>query len=270
MNTENADTVDLISISSRVDNQNERQLSFSRINVDSSDVLNVFDEIYSNRVHQKCLTRSYLTLLSMTLSVIFWIFHWLTLNRCENVDSENLKLFLCDLTTIFEMLAYILIGITPFLLIIMIYSWTHYSCTNPMDSIRENYKFFKIENDQWKNQLNYYYKKNKFSYLNCFKRKQINDLYDRGYGYIILSSHGIVIDELLLLSAKQNIIDKGILLNEDNLIKLTFKRTCLRPWKIHIDIYLPEDIMEEQHNIQQLQQLFHIETNNNTLSSTYI
>lgn len=266
MNEVERDSVNLISIST-IENANNVRLNLERVSVDSSYVLDVFDEVYSNRVHQKCLNISYFTLLSMTLSVIFWVLNWLASNRCGNTDEPKLKNFLCALVTIFESITFILIGISPFLFLFMIYSWINYSCYNPMDAIRVNSKFFKIEDDQWKAQLDNYYTKKKLKCFNFFRRKQMKELYERGYGYLFLSSHGIVIDELLLLSAKKNIIDKGTLSNDNKLLKLTFKKTCLRPWKIHIDIYLPDNNIQ-QNDIEQLQQLFQIETNNDITSSS--
>jgi hypothetical protein len=129
-----------------------------------------------------------------------------------------------------------------------------------MDFIRQNHKGFKIEGNQWKKQLNYYYKKNKNKYWNCFHYKQRKELYQRGYGYIILSSYGIVIDELILLSAKKNIIQNGIILENNKLLKLNFKRTWTRPWKIRISIYLPDDSIDA-HHMEELHKLFKIQTN---------
>ncbi len=259
MANEERDSIHLI----RVDEQEEEHhpqvildINPSIINLgDSNDVINIFDEIYSDRIHRKCVYISYLTLLSMTLAIIFWMFYWIAYNRCKNVkDNYQLELFLCDLDIILETLTFISLGITPILFILMILFWIHYSCYNPMDSIRNDAKIYKIIDHQWNEQLNYYFKKKKFQYLNCCRCKQRKELNERKYGYIILSSHGIVIDELILLSAKKHIIDNGILLNNNKLLKLTFKKTWTRPWKIQIDIYLPDDPI----NIEELKQLLKI------------
>jgi hypothetical protein len=239
-------------------------ISFESSNIPPS-VFDILNEIYSDRTHRKCLNISYFTLLSMSLAVIFWICYWLAYNRCQNLEDPELNSFLCDLVIIFETLTFTSLGITPFLFIFMIYSWINYFCYNPMDSIKENCKDFKIERDQWKKQLDYYYNKKTIKYLNCFRRKQKKELYERGYGYIILSSHGIVIDELIILSAKKNIIDNAILLENNKLLKLTFKKIFTRPWKIHISIYLPEQPIH-QRDLEELQKLFHIQVTNDPIS----
>jgi hypothetical protein len=205
MTNEERDTVQLIKIANS-DEQEERHpraiwetnpsiISLGNSNIDSNIMINVFDEIYSNRTHRKCIYISYLTLLSMTLGITFWMFHWIAYNRCKNVkDDPKLELFLCDLSIVLETLTFILLGITPILFILMILFWIHYSCYNPIDSIRENKILLKIEGNQWEEQLNYYFNKKKCRYFNCFRRKQRKELKERKYGYIILSPHGIVID----------------------------------------------------------------------------
>jgi hypothetical protein len=268
MTNEERDTVQLIKIAN-TDEQEERHprailetnpsiISLGNSNIDSNIVINVFDEIYSNRTHRKCISISYLTLLSMTLAITFWMFHWIAYNRCKNVkDDPELELFLCDLAVVLETLTFILLGITPILFITMILFWIHYSCYNPMDSIRENKILLKVEDNQWEEQLNYYFNKKKCRYFNCFRRKQRKELKERKYGYIILSPHGIVIDELILLSAQKNIIDNGILLDNNKVLKLTFKRTWTRPWKIRISIYLPDNPANPI-NIEEIKQLLKI------------
>jgi len=239
-------------------------ISFESSNIPPS-VFDVLNEIYSDRTHRKCVTISYFTLLSMSLSVIFWICYWLAYNRCQNLEDPESNSFLCDLVTIFETLTFVSLSIIPFLFLYMIYSWINYFCYNPMDSIRKNCKDFKLEGDQWKKQLNYYYNKQKIKYLNCFHYKQKKELYERGYGYIILSSFGIVIDELIILSNRKNLIDNAILLEDNKLLKLIFKRTFTRPWKIHILVYLPEHTIH-QRDLEQLQKLFHIQNTNDSIS----
>jgi len=266
---EESDTINLIQIPN-IDEEQRRHprailgtspstISFEASNVPSS-ILDVLDEIYSNRAHRKCINISYFTLLSMTLSVMFWIFYWLTYNRCQNIVNSEMKSFLCDLAIIFETSTFVSLSISPFLFIFMIYSWINYSCYNPIDLIREKFIGFKIEGNQWKNQLNYYYNENKIKYFNCFRYKQRKELNERGYGYIILSSHGIIIDELILLTDRKNIIDNGILLDNNKLLKLTFKKTYIRPWKIHISIYLPENSIDP-HHMEELLKLLKIQPN---------
>jgi hypothetical protein len=275
---EEKDTLNLVNPST-INEQEQRhpqgilQTISSTIDSESSGVpehiIDVFDEIYSNRTHQKCISISYCTLLSMTLSVIFWISYWLTYNRCQNLDDPQIKTFLCDLVIILENLTFISLGISPFLFIFTIYSWIRYSCYNSIDSIRENCIKFKIEGNQWKKQLDYYYNKKKIKCSNCFRRKQRKELYERSYGYIILSSHGIIIDELILLSDKKYIIDNGILLDNNKLLKLTFKKMCTRPWKSRISIYLPENPIN-QYDMEKLRKLFQIQTNNDDISLSYV
>ena len=112
---EKRDSINIIQISS-IDEQQQQEhhsqsipetnlstISFENSNIPSI-VLDVFNEIYSNRTHQKCIYISYYTLLSMTLAVIFWICHWLTYNRCQNLKDPQLNIFLCDLAIIFKIL----------------------------------------------------------------------------------------------------------------------------------------------------------------------
>jgi len=147
----------------------------------------------------------------MTLTVVFWISYWLSYNRFQNSEDPQSNSFLCDLVIIFDVFTFTLVGSSPFLLILTIYCWIHYSCYNPFDLIRENFIGFKIEGEPWKQQLDYYYDRKRTSYLNFFRCKQRKELNDRGHGYIILSSHGILIDELIILADRKNIIHNGIL-----------------------------------------------------------
>jgi hypothetical protein len=234
-------------------------ISFETANLPRS-ILDILNDIYSNRTHRRCIRISYFTLLSMTFAVVFWVSYWLAYNRCQNSKNPQSDSFLCDLVIIFEVFTFTLIGISPLLLILTIYSWINYACYNPFDSIRDNFIGFKIEGEQWKQQLNYYYDRKKTSYFNCFRRKQRKELTDRGYGYIILSPHGIVIDELIILTARRNIIDDGILLDNEKKLKLTFKRNCKRPWKTHISIYLHEDFSNRR-TMEELMQLLKIRIN---------
>ncbi|UJR24909.1 hypothetical protein I4U23_006273 [Adineta vaga] len=220
-------------------------ISFEAANLPRN-ILDIFDEIYSTRTHRRCIHISYFTLLFMTLAIIFWITYWLLYNRCQNSKDPHFNSFLCDLVLIFEVLTFILIGISPLMILLTIYSWIVYSCYNPLDSIRENFLGFKLEGEQWKQQLDDYYRKKKSRYFNCLRCKQRNELQERGYGYIILSPHGIIIDELLIFTAKRNIIQKGIIFDDKKLLNLTFKRTCQRPWNNQLDIYLSEDLIHRR------------------------
>jgi hypothetical protein len=149
-------------------------------------------------------------------------------------------------------------------LILTIYCWIHYSCYNPFDSIQENFIGFKIEGEPWEQQLDYYYDRKRTSYLNCFRCKQRKELNDRGHGYIILSSHGILIDELVILADRKNIIDDGILLEDEKVLKLNIKQNCKRPWKTDISIYLPEDLIN-QRAIEEPIELLKIQINIDTI-----
>ncbi|CAF2322327.1 unnamed protein product [Rotaria sp. Silwood2] len=223
-------------------------------------ILDVLDGIYSSRAHRRCMDLSYCTLLSMTLAVIFWVSYWLTYNRCQNLKDPQSNTSLCNVVIVFEVFIYISSCISPILFIIMIYFWIQYSCYNPLDSIRENYFELKLEGNRWKQQLDYYFYQYNTKYLNCCYRKQVNELNNRGYGYIILSRHGIVLDELIVLSARTDIIDNGIILHHEKILKLTFKKTCRRPWKISLSICLPENYVEQGYK-EKLIQLLKIQIN---------
>ncbi|CAF3448981.1 unnamed protein product [Rotaria socialis] len=221
-------------------------------------VIDVFDDIYSSRVHRRCIDFSYFTLLSMTLGVVFWVAYWISSNRCQNLRNPQSNSSICDFVIVFQVFSIISISISPFLFILMIYSWIRYSCHNPLDPIRNKFLELKLEDNLWQQQLSYYYNVKMSRYSRCLRRKQEMELHERGYGYVILSSHGIILDELILLSARTNIIDEGVIYNDENILKLTFKKTCLRPWKIHLSIYLPENYVEQRYR-EKLMQILKIQ-----------
>lgn len=222
-------------------------------------VIDILDDIYASRAHQRCMDFSYGTLLSMTFTIIFWVAHWLAYNRCENLKKPQTNPSLCDSVVVFEIFAIISICMSPFLFITMIYLWIRYSCYNQVDPIRNKFLELKLEGDQWQQQLDYYNKKKKIGFCNCICRKQqARELRERGYGYIILSPYGIILDELILLSARSNIIDDGIIYDNEKILKLTFKRTFSRAWKTHISIYLPENYVEQNYG-EKLMQLLKIQ-----------
>ncbi|CAF0862292.1 unnamed protein product [Rotaria sordida] len=234
-------------------------ISSDGINLPRS-VLDVLNDIYANQAHRRCMDISYCTLLSMTLGITFWVSYWLTSNRCQNLKDPQSNSSLCNVVIMFEVFTFITVCISPILFIFSIYFWINYACYNPLDRIRENFFELKLEGNQWKQQLDYYFSRKKIKYLNCCYYKQKQQLNNRGYGYIILSSHGIVLDELLLISTRNNIIDNGIIFPNEKILRLTFKRTCTRPWKIQFSIYLPENY-DEQHYTEKLTQLLKIQIN---------
>jgi len=238
-------------------------ISFETANLPKS-ILDILDSIYSDRRHRKCIHISYFTLLAMTLTVVSWISYWLASNSCPNAKDPQSNYILCDLVIAFEVLTFTLVGTSPVLVILTICFWVRYSCYNPFDSIRENSIGIRIEGEQWQKQLDYYYETKKTSYFNCCRCKQRKELNDRGYGYIVLSPHGIIIDELIILANRRNIIDHGILLEDEKVLKLNLKKSCKRPWKTDISIYLPEDLINRR-AMEELMQSLKIQINIDTI-----
>lgn len=265
VNDDNQDTRHLVHGSDRSEihrfHRSVSMISYERSNIPPKQVFDVLNQLYDDRTHRKCILITFLTLLSMTLTIVSWMSYWLAYNRSENVENSQLKTFLFDLATILETLTFSFLGSSPILFILMISFWIRYSCYNPMDSIREDGKLIRIEDEQWQKQLNYFYRKKFFRCLNCFHNKQRRELDERGYGYIILSSHGIVIDELLLLSARRNLIDHAILSEYGQRLDLTFKRTCSNPFRFHVSIFLSEDLNQRQ-DFNELKQLLQIQNDN--------
>jgi hypothetical protein len=226
--------------------EDERELSTSTSTITSIDfehfpssIIDYLDEIYSHRRHKRCINLTYLTLLSMTCAVIFWMIYWLIYDSCEELRSLKIDSFSCKVLFIFKILIFSSIGLIPFLFIFMIISWCIYSCNNPIDEIRKNFIGFRLEGNQWENQLNYYFKKqiNCFSKLCLYQRRK--RLIHRNFGYIILSSHGIIFDELFLLTSHKNILINGILINNEQILKLEYRACC----KNQLLIYLPEELI---------------------------
>ena len=264
MVTDDRDTRDLIQESDRREvhrfHRSISMMSYEQSNISPKQLFDVLNQLYDDRTHRKCILASYLTLLSMILTIVSWMSYWLVYNRSENSRDAQVKISLHDIATLLETLNFCFLGSTPFLFLLMISLWIRYSCYNPMDSIREDGKLIHIENEQWRKQLNYFYEKKFFRLFNCFHSKQRRELDERGYGYVILSSHGIVIDELLLLSARRDIIDHAILSNHGHQLELTFKRTCSSPLRFHVSIYLSEDLSERE-DFEELKQLLQIQNN---------
>jgi hypothetical protein len=123
----------------------------------------------------------------------------------------------------------------------MIIFWIIFSCTNPIDRIRNDFIGFRLEGNQWKHQLDYYFKKKKTCFQCCSYQKR-KKLIDRNFGYIILSTHGIIFDELFLLSSHKHILINGILIDNGRILKLVFKN-C---FKNEILIYLPDQIINQE------------------------
>jgi hypothetical protein len=240
-------------------------ISFETANLPRS-IIDDLDNIYTSRNHRRCIDISLLTLFSMTFAVISWVAYWLAYNRCQNVQPFQSNSFLCDLVIIFEVLTFSFLSVSPIFFILMIYSWIRYSCHNPFDPIRENFVGIKLEGIQWKQQLDYYYTKKKFRLFNCFRRKQRKELNDRDCGHIILSPHGIVLDELILISARKNILDSGILLlsTDKKILKLTFKNKCPKFWITNILIYLPDELSNRR-VMEELMGLLKIQININAI-----
>lgn len=232
-------------------------ISLDTGNVSPKQVFDVLNQIYDDRTHRKCLLTSFFTLISMTLAIVSWMTYWLVYNRSENAVDEHVRNSLYNVATFLETLTFILLGTTPVLFMTMIILWIRYSCYNPMESIREDGKLIRIEDEQWRKQMNYFYRQKPCRFFNCFNSKQRKELDERGYGFIILSSHGIVIDELLLLSARRNLIDHAILSDYGRLLDITFKRTCSSPIRFHVQIYLSE-CLNNRDDFAQLKQLLQI------------
>jgi hypothetical protein len=218
------------------------EISTSTISFDSDNsprsIIDELDDIYTHRSHARCIHLTYLTLLSMTFGVIYWMSYWLIFNRCENLVSLQSNSFSCKLVFIFQILTFISISLSPLFFILMIISWITFSCRNPIDPIRNEFIGFRLEGNQWENQINSYYKNQKNFFHFCSYRKR-KELINRDYGYIILSPHGIILDEFFLLNSR---INNGILIDNGRILKLDFKG-C---YKTEIFIYLPGDIINQQ------------------------
>ena len=257
--------------STNVQNVRERSPSLDSpdIFVVSQRVLDFFDGLYSDRMHRYCMNVTFLTLISMTLSIVTWMFFWIAENRSNNAQDPDVKLSLYDLQITLETFTIALLGITPVLFVIMISSWMRYFCYNPMIAIRNKFIGFRLENEQWKAQLDDYYRRKSSKFSHGFRCVQRKELYERNYGYVILSSHGIVIDELMLLSADRNIVDKGEFLDDNKILKVTCKRTWTRPWKISVGIHLP-NIQLNQDYTEEIHKLAKVPFNSHNCASFYV
>ncbi|UJR23888.1 hypothetical protein I4U23_026860 [Adineta vaga] len=217
---------DLIQIQGIDYDERELSTSMSVISFDESDlsgnILNDLDHIYTQRFHQRCMMLTYLTLLSMTCAALSWMIYWLLYNQ---------------FVLIFQILIFSFLGISPCLFILMIISWLIFSCRNPFDRIRTNFICFRLEGIHWQNQLNYYFKQK--SCWNYFPQKK---LIDRNFGYIILSPHGIVFDELFLKISCKPIIVNGIFVEHDRILKFECKKIPTKEFLV----YLPEELIKPE------------------------
>jgi len=235
---------DLVQIQG-LDDEREISTSLSTISFDFDNfpgsVIDDLDQIYTHRYHKRCITLTHLTLISMTFGVISWMIYWLIYNRCEKLLSIEFNSFLCKFVFIFEILIFTFLSLSAIFFIFMIIFWIRFSCQNPIDPIRNNFHAFKLEGNQWKNQLDYYFehKTTCFHFLYFRKRKE---LIQRNFGYIILSPHGIIFDELFLLTSPKHIIINGALIDNGRILKLELKQYL----KGEILIYLPEEIINQE------------------------
>lgn len=220
------------------DNERELSISTSTFNSDFDEiprsVIDDLDEIYTYQRHKQCINLTYLTLLSMTCGVIFWILYWLTYDYCVHILLIDDRSSICYRTIfILELIIFISIGFSPILLFFMIIFWIRFSCVNPIDKIRNNFIGFRLEGKQWENQINYF---------NFYSNKTKKKLLDRNFGYIILSSHGIIFDQLFLLISSKHFLIHGILNNHRNVLKLVYKNYCQK----QILIYLPDELIHQE------------------------
>jgi hypothetical protein len=225
----------------------ERELSISILtnSIDGDNfprsVIDDLNEIYTHRYHKRCINITYLTLISMAFGVIFWMFYWLAYGYCKEFPSIEADSFSCKSAFIFEILTCFSLSLSPFLFVLMIIFWIIFSCKNPIDEIRNDFIGFKLEGNQWENQLNYYFKIKTNCFQFCLNKKR-KELIHRNFGYIILSSHGIIFDELFLITSDKNILINGILINNRRILKLEFKNY----FKDQLLIYLPEQLINQE------------------------
>lgn len=210
----------------------------------------LLEDIYTSRHHRLCVDRSYLTLLAMTLAVIFWITYWFTWTRCANRGDA----FLCDLVVIWEVCSRTCACLFPLLLALMIYTWMDYSCRNRLERIRDNHLEIQLEDQRWFDQVNEFYRGKK---LRCCSRRR-RELEERGFGHIILSPHGILLDELTFFNTQKNRLDHGIVLNNRRILRLVTSKTCRRPWSTSISLHLPPQYLQDT-SVELLRHLLKIE-----------
>ncbi|CAF1060512.1 unnamed protein product [Adineta ricciae] len=224
--------------------ERELSLSTSIISLDddylSKDILDDLDRIYTHRSHQRCMTLTYLTLLTMTLAVVSWMFYWLLYNHCEKLLAiERKNSLTCEFVFPFQILIFIFLGSSTIFFILMIILWFVFACRNPLDRIRTNFIAFRLEGVAWQNQLDCYFKQHSRC-LDFVRRKR---LFDRNFGYIILSLHGILFDELFLETSREKIIINGQFLEHERILKLECKKNDLL---IHLsEELISRNIIEE-------------------------
>lgn len=231
----------------------ERELSFSAsiISLDddysSKDIIDDLDRIYTHRSHQRCMTLTYLTLLTMTLAVGSWMFYWLLYNHCEKLLATGQKNPLtCKFVFPFQVLIFSFVGSSTIFFILMIIAWFVFACRNPLDRIRTNFLAFRLEGIDWQNQLDCHFKRHS-KCLNFVRRKR---LLDRNFGYVILSSHGILFDELFLQTSREKLVINGQFLEHERILKLECKKNDLL-------IHLSEELIS-RNIIEELQRILKI------------
>lgn len=234
----------------------ERELSISSIiNFEyfPSHVLDHLDEIYTHRNHKQCINLTYLTLLSMTCAIIFWMIYWIVYEHCQRILSLEENSFFCQTIFIFQMLIFISLGFIPIFFILMIISWMIFACSNPIDRIRNDFIGFRLEGIQWEQQLN--------DYFRCYSPLKRKKFLQKNFGYIILSPYGIIFDEVFLLTSSKRFVKNGILIDNGRILKLELNKYFTK----EILIYLPEQILNQE-LIEELRKILKI--NINTISSS--
>lgn len=212
-------------------------------------VIDHFDGIYSHQSHKRCINSTYLTLLLLTFSVIFWMIYWMTYEYCQKSIAEDHRSIVCNSVSILQYSTIVCLCLSPLSFILMIYFWIRYSCENPIDKIRTHFVGFKLDGHQWQNQLNWYNRH--FSFCS---RKQLQRLRHRNFGYMILSRRGIIFDELFISTSSKRYFLSGrfqpneqiLYLNVNNYSKTTFS------------IYLPQHIVNQQ-SFEELSRILRIQ-----------
>jgi hypothetical protein len=213
-------------------------------------VLDHLDEIYTHRNHKRCINLTYLTLLSMTCAVIFWMIYWMIYEHCQRIFSLEETSFLCKTVFISQILIFIFIGLSPIFFILMIISWVMFACSNPIDRIRNDFIGFRLEGSTWEKQLN--------DYFRCSSSRKRKKLLQKNFGYMILSPYGIIFDELFLLTSSKRILINGTLIDNGRTLKLELNKYFTN----EILIYLPEHIINPE-LIEELRKTLKININAN-------
>ena len=146
------------------------------------------------------------------------------------------------------MLIFISLGLIPIFFILMIIFWMIFACSNPIDRIRKDFIGFRLEGIQWEKQLN--------DYFRCYSSGKRKKLLERNYGYMILSPYGIIFDEVFLLTSSKRFLKNGILIDNDQTLKLQLNKYFSK----EIFIYLPEQIINQE-LIEEMRKILRININ---------